>query len=152
MIGLLLTAPRLALAIAKLGGTALGPAEKAFRRGDDERAIELFGRGVLGKRYFEELTEERYAQVWENRGPDRALALHHGFPDLIGETWAEVNVPVMLVSGADSPRIFDLLNDSLLDRLPNARKRVIPNASHMVQEDAPEKLNKAILEFLDIID
>lgn len=150
IIGLLLTAPRLALAIAKLGGTALGPAEKAFRRGDDKQAIELFGRGVLGKRYFEELSEERYTQVWENRGPDRALALHHGFPDLIGEKWSEVSVPVMLINGAESPRIFDLLNNSLLDRLPDARKRVIPNASHIVQEDAPETLNATILEFLDV--
>jgi pimeloyl-ACP methyl ester carboxylesterase len=152
MIGLLLTAPRLAVAIARLGGGALGPAEKAFRRGDDKQAIELFGRGVLGKRYFEALSDERYTQVWENRGPDRAQALHHGFPNLIGETFTEVSVPVMLISGADSPRIFDLLSDSLLDRLSNARKRVIADASHMVQEDAPETLNAAILEFLDVVD
>lgn len=149
MIRLLLSSPRLALAIAKLGGSALGPAEKAFRRGDDKRAIEFFGRGVLGDRYFEALSKERYAQVWENRGPDRAQALHHAFPDLRGKRFPPINAPVLLVGGADSPAIFGLLNDRLRARLPDARECVIENASHIVQEDAPEALNAAILQFLD---
>ncbi len=149
MIRLFWSSPRRAIAIARLGGGALVPAEKAFRSGDDKTAIEHFGRGVLGDRYFEALSEERYAQVWENRGPDRAQALHHGFPDLRGDRFPQVDVPVLLVGGADSPRIFGLLNDSLLARLPVARKCVIENASHIVHEDAPEALNRAVLEFLD---
>ncbi|WP_170347619.1 alpha/beta fold hydrolase [Ruegeria atlantica] len=73
LISLLFSAPRLALAIIKFGVGTVGPSKKAFRTGDDELAVEAFGRGVLGDRYFEALSEERYAQVWENRGPDRAL-------------------------------------------------------------------------------
>lgn len=76
MIGLLFRSPKLALGIAKLGGGALAPAEKAFRRDDDRAAIEYFGRGVLGNHAFESLSSERYQQVWDNRGPDRAQALY----------------------------------------------------------------------------
>ncbi|MDC1198899.1 alpha/beta hydrolase [bacterium] len=149
LISLLFSAPRLALAILKFGASVVGPSEKAFRRGDDRLAVEKFARGVLGDRYFEALSEERYAQVWENRGPDRALALYHGFPDLMGENFPHVGVPVLLIGGCDSPPLFRLLIESLKDRLPDARVRLIEKASHVVHEDAPVALNAAIQEFLD---
>lgn len=148
MLKLFCSAPRLALAIARLGGGALGRAEKAFRRGEDEKAIAHLGRGVLGPQYFKDLPEARYQQVWDNRGPDRAQALHHSFPDLMGETFAEVDMPVLLVGGANSPAVFRLLNDALLERLVNARSYTIENASHIVHEDAPDALNAAIAMFL----
>jgi pimeloyl-ACP methyl ester carboxylesterase len=149
MVRLFLRSPALAVAIAKLGGRALGPAESAFRRGNDKAAIEYFGRGVLGKRRFSSLTAERYHQVWDNRGPDRVQTLHHGFPNLMGETFSAVTHPVLLISGSDSPAIFDLLNEGVRERLPHARKRLIPHASHIVHEDAPQELNAAVLAFLD---
>lgn len=148
MLMLFVRSPRLAIAVARLGGGALSPAEKAFRRGDDKAAIEYFGRGVLGRRRFEALSPERYQQVWDNRGPDRAQALHHGFPDLIAERMSRLALPVLLIGGDESPAIFDLLNESLLDQLPDARKCVISGASHIVHEDAPGDLNSAIFDFL----
>lgn len=148
MLKLFFTSPRLAIAIAKLGGGALGPAEKAFRRGEDEEAIAHFGRGVLGSQYFEALSEERYQQVWDNCGPDRAQALHHSFPDLIGETFSGVSMPVLLVGGSDSPSVFGLLNNALLGRLSEANLCTVENASHIVHEDAPEAFNAALAKFL----
>jgi pimeloyl-ACP methyl ester carboxylesterase len=148
LIGLFLRSPRLAFAIMKLGAGALSPAEKAFRRGDDNAAIEHFGRGVLGDLAYERLSAERRRQVWANRGPDRAQALHHSFPDLIRESFTSVTLPVLLVSGAQSPPLFGMLNDGLVKRLPNARRCVISGASHIVHEDSPDDLNSAILKFL----
>jgi pimeloyl-ACP methyl ester carboxylesterase len=151
MIRLFFQSPKLALGIAKLGGGALAAAEKAFRRGDDKAAIEYFGRGVLGNRAFETLSAERYQQVWDNRGSDRALALYQGFPDLIGASFSNVTCPAMLVAGSESPAIFGLLIDALLTRLPNGRKCVITGASHIVHEDAPSEFNSAVLEFLAVV-
>jgi pimeloyl-ACP methyl ester carboxylesterase len=148
IIKLLASRPRLALAIIKFGAGTVGPSETAFRSGDDERAVEKFGRGVLGDRYFDALSKERFAQIWENRGPDRALALYHGFPDLVGASFSDVRVPVLLVGGADSPRLFWLLIEDLRERLPDARVHVVENASHIAQEDAPEDVNAAIQQFL----
>lgn len=145
---LLLSNPKLAFSIAKLGAGALGPAEKAFRVGDDKAAIAHFGRGVLGDRAFESLSEERYQQVWDNRGTDRALALYHGFPDLRDAPLSQITIPVLLLSGDSSPKVFRRLNQALADMLPDARHRVIPKASHLVHEDAPDKLNAEIMRFL----
>lgn len=152
MITLFLRSPRLAIAIAKLGGGAFAPAEKAFRKGDDKTAIECFGRGVLGDSAFEALSPVRYQQVWDNRGPDRAQALHKGFPDLMGASFARAAMPTLLVSGSDSPAIFGLLIDGLLEHLPNARKCVIPGASHIVHEDAPSVFNSEVLNFIRGVD
>ncbi|MGM0583201.1 MAG: alpha/beta fold hydrolase [Pseudomonadota bacterium] len=146
---LLVRSPRLALAIIRFGAGAMAAADKAFRRGDDKEAIERLGRGVLGDRAFEALSEDRYRQVWDNRGPDRAQALHHEFPDLIDARFSEMTLPVLLINGADSPPLFGLLSDALLARLPDARKRVVPGASHIVHEDAPAEVNSAILAFLE---
>lgn len=149
ILKLLLTSPKLGISVAKLGATALGPAEKAFRRGDDKAAIEYFGRGVLGDQAFNSLTRERYQQVWDNRGPDRAQALYQGFPDLRDAAISDIAVPVLLVSGSLSPSVFRLLNESLVSRLTNGRHRVIPNASHIVHEDAPKETNSTVLNFLE---
>ncbi|MDU9005489.1 alpha/beta fold hydrolase [Sedimentitalea todarodis] len=149
MTRLLIRSPKLAVAIAKLGGGALMPAEKAFRKGDDKSAVEYFGRGVLGKHRFASLSAERYEQVWENRGPERALALYAGFPDLRTADFSQISIPVLLITGSESPSIFLLLIDELSQRLPNARRQVILGASHIVHEDAPQALNDAVLSFLE---
>lgn len=149
MIRLFIRKPRLAFAIARLGGGALAPAEKAFRKGDEKSAIEHFGRGILGDRRFASLSAERYQQVRDNLGPDRAQALYKGFPDLIGASLERVSMPVLLVAGSESPPVFRLLNADLSGRLSNARQEIISGASHIVQEDAPLALNEAVLNFLD---
>ena len=148
MVGLFLRNPKLAIAVAKLGGGTLGPAEKAFRKGNDKLAIERFGRGVLGDQRFDALSAERYQQVWDNRGTDRAQALYKGFPDLINASFEKVNLPVLLVAGSESPNIFRLLNIDMMERLPNATNKVIHGASHIVQENAPLALNETVLKFL----
>lgn len=149
LLRLLLSKPKLGLAIAKLGAGALAPAERAFRNGDDKAAIAHFGRGVLGDKAFEALSEERYQQVWDNRGPDRAQALYQGFPDLREMPILQITMPVLLLSGGSSPAVFRRLNEALVGILPNATHRVIPNASHIVHEDAPDEFNSVILQFLE---
>lgn len=148
LIRLLVRSPRLGFAIAKLGAKALGPAEKAFRRGDDKAAIEFFGRGVLGDDVFNNLSPERFKQVWDNRGPDRAQALHQEFPDLRGAPVSKIALPVLLISGSRSPPVFRLLNEYLVGQLPNGQHQVVSGASHIVQEDSPKELNTVILKFL----
>ena len=151
LIRLLFSRPKLAIAILKFGGGTVGPSATAFRRGDDKEGVDIFARGVLGDRHFRALSDERYRQVWENRGPDRALALFHGFPELMGVTFSDLHAPALLLRGADSPALFGLLIESLQERLPDARLQVIENASHVVHEDAPEALNRTIEAFLSAI-
>jgi pimeloyl-ACP methyl ester carboxylesterase len=150
LAGLLLRRPRAAVAVIRLGALAMGPAEKAFRRGDDEAAIRAFGHGVLGKRRFRALSDERYRQIWENRGPDRAQILGAGFPSLADDDVAAVDIPVLLVCGRESPAVFHRVSQRLLHLLPDARRVVIDGASHIVHEDAPESFNTEALRFLSM--
>ncbi|WDR06450.1 alpha/beta hydrolase [Devosia rhodophyticola] len=145
---LFLKSPSSALALVKLAVGAMVPAEKAFRRGDDRAAVEAFGAGVLGKKRFHALSKQRYEQVWANRAPDRAQILGIGFPPLTEKEVASVNQPVLLLSGTESPTIFNRLNQHLIELLPDASHQIIPNASHLLHEDAPEAFQTAVATFL----
>lgn len=79
----------------------------------------------IGERRFEALSADRYQQVWDNIGPERALALYQGFPDLRNLDTTPAAMPALLVSGSQSPAIFRLLITELSKRLPNVRKALI---------------------------
>ena len=68
---------------------------------------------------------------------------------MIGETFSNVRVPVLLVSGAESPALFRMLAKGVQQRLPQAHSRVIESASHIVHEHAPEEFNAVLQDFLN---
>lgn len=140
--------PRVAAAIVKLGATAMAPAEKAFRHGEDEAAIRAFGKGVLGKDRFENLSEDRYRQVWENRLPDKAQILGAETPAISAEQLKKLSLPVLLVCGAESPAVFRHISTELRTLIEDARIEVIPHASHIVHEDQPDAFNALLNDFL----
>lgn len=147
LIGLLMRRPAAALAVVKFGAGSFEPSRKAFAAGNDALGIERFGRGVLGNRYFEALSEERYAQVWENRGPDKAQILGDGFPPLRDAEVRGVKVPVLLMTGADSPPFLAHLTHRLGELLPNSSFVSVPHASHIMHEDNPKAVNAAMEKF-----
>ncbi len=79
---LLLRDPAMAATIVRFGAKVIAPATKAFRKADDTAAIRALGQGILGKERFRALSDERFAQAWDNRAPDRAQLLGAGFPPL----------------------------------------------------------------------
>jgi len=144
----LLRRPRTAIAIMRFGITTAEPAAKAYRRGDDEAGFEIFGRGVLGSDALERLSAERRAQAWDNVAVDKAQLLGEGFPPLSDEQVRGVNVPTLLLHGRQSPSFLRRLSDRLEELLPNVRRIEVPGASHIMHEDNPEAVNRAIAEFL----
>jgi len=148
MLRLLLTRPRMAWTLMRFGTRVMVPAQKAFRAGDDRLAIETIGRGVLGKTYFQTLSPARYQQVWENRKPEKAQILGQQFAPLKPAEVAAVNMPVLLLRGAESPALFHRLTDRLARLLPKARIAEIANASHILHEDKPSFVNAEIQKFL----
>lgn len=148
LLRLLFTRPGTALAIVKFGATAVAPAQKAYRRGDDEAATRAFGRGVLGKASFEALTEARRQQVRDNRAADRAQLMGAGFPPLGDDEVRGVRAPTLLLTGDRSPAFLGRLTERLHELLPNAERAVIANASHLMHEDNASLVNETILGFL----
>ncbi len=149
ILRLFLRRPATAFAMIKFGAGAVAPAQKAFRRGDDEAAMRAFGRGVLGKAGYERLSDARRQQVRDNRKADRAQLLGAGFPPLSDDEVRGVRVPALLLVGEQSPVILRRLTDSLHELLPDSERVEIADASHLMHEDNPGMVNAAILGFLE---
>jgi pimeloyl-ACP methyl ester carboxylesterase len=58
-----------------------------------------------------------------------------------------VSVPSLVVVGADDTP-FIAASDYMSNKIPAARKVVIPNAGHAANIDQPEAFNAAVLGFL----
>lgn len=148
VLPLLVRRPRTAIAILEFGARTIAPAQRAFRRGDDDAALETFAHGVLGKDAYERLPDERRQQARENLNTLRAQLLGAGFPPLSEDDVRGVRVPTLLMTGDRSPALLLRLTERLEELLPNAERIEIVDASHAMQEEKPSAVNAAILGFL----
>lgn len=58
-----------------------------------------------------------------------------------------ISVPVLVLHGSDTKRLFAASARAVTDRVPNARRREIPGAGHAAPLTHPEALAEAIAEF-----
>jgi len=140
--------PRTARVILIFGVKTALPAEKAFRRGDDEAAMQAYALGLLGQDTWEQLPQERKQQAFENARSLRAQVLGVGFLPLNDDDVRGVAAPTLLMTGARSPAYLPRLTDRLQQLLPNAERVEIAAASHLMNEENPGAANEAILDFL----
>lgn len=61
---------------------------------------------------------------------------------------SEIGVPVQVCWGAEDAWIPATKGRELADRIPGAQFRLLPEAGHLVQEDAPAELTAELLDFL----
>ena len=106
----MLTRPRTAVAIVKLGAQGLGPATDAAKQGEMNEAMRLFGTSVLGCDFYHGMSEARQEQVRVNM--IKAEFLGSGFPCLAARKVRELEVPTLLLNGQLSPSLFHRLNRS----------------------------------------
>jgi pimeloyl-ACP methyl ester carboxylesterase len=149
LLRLFVRRPRTALAILKFGAGTVAPAQRAFRRGDDDAAMQRFAHGVLGKDTYERLPPARRQQARENLNSLRAQLLGAGFPPLSEHDVRRVRVPTLLMTGERSPAFLLRLTDRLQQLLPDVEQVEIAGASHAMQEENAAAVNEAILAFLD---
>lgn len=147
ILALALHSPRTAIRIVQLGAFGMGPAAAAFERGDAETAMKRMGTAILGRQAFESLSEERAAQVRDNLIKEELLSRDY-LPPLDAGELQRIRVPVLLVEGTQSPRVFARLQDHLESILPNTERVEIPDASHMMHEDNAPVFNRAVLKFI----
>jgi pimeloyl-ACP methyl ester carboxylesterase len=148
LLRLFIRRPRIALAILSFGAKTHAPAQKAFRRGDDEAGMRAFARGLLGREAYERLPQGRMQQALENVGALRAQVLGAGFPPLSEGEVRGVEAPTLLMTGERSPAYLPRLTDRLEQLLPNVERVEIAAASHLMSEENPGAVNRAILGFL----
>ncbi len=146
ILTLLFKRPKTALSIIKLGAMGIDPAAKAARKNDMISAVELTGGAILGKRFFNNLTEERKEQALINLSA--AELTGSGFLPIESEQLRAINFPVLLVNGKLSPRVFSYLSDRIEELITNVKRVTISKASHLMHEDNSEEYNTEIVEFL----
>ena len=149
LLRLFATRPRTAIAIMQFVLGTVMPATRAFERGEDEKGLETFLLGVLGKKTFAQLSEESAQRLRDNISTLRAGMLHDiGFPSLEDADVRGLRIPVLLVTGDRSPALLLRLTDRLEELLPIVERVEIPDASHIMHEENPPAVNEAILDFL----
>jgi pimeloyl-ACP methyl ester carboxylesterase len=148
LLRLFATRPRTAIAIVKFGAGTMARVQKAFQRGEDDKAMRIFCHGVLEKEPFERLPEARVEQMRDNLSELRAFVLGAGFPPLGDDDVRGIRAPVLLVTGELSPSMALRLTDRLEELLPIVERVEIPDASHLMHEENASAVNDAIVGFL----
>ncbi len=147
LLKLLVTRPRTALSIIKLGASGLKPASAAAKKGDMEQVMRLFGNAVLGQETFTRMSAERREQVRVNL--IRAEFLGSGFLPLEAQKLRGIGVPTLLLTAVSSPRVFYYLADRLEELIPGTERAEISAASHIMHEDNVVGFNKIVCSFLN---
>ena len=148
LLRLLVTRPRAAAALLKFGLGGVAPAVKAFRRGDDQHAVRLFGRAVFGPGGYDRMNPERRGQIQDNLSNVKAELTGSGFAALDCEQLRRLRLPVLLLEGERSIPLFGQVMDRLAELLPSARRVRLAGATHMLHGDNPDDFRAAVLDFL----
>jgi non-heme chloroperoxidase len=135
--------------------SALEPAREAFARQDLRSGVAFFVDGIWGMPgAFTTLPEASQAELLRF-GPELALELstaHEQFmPDIACAALGELEMPVLLVSGERSPRLFHLIIEELARCLKHARRVEVRSAGHAMHLMNPRLYTREVLAFLETI-
>jgi len=94
-----------------------------------------------------------YAEPWFGATGQAAFyrqiaQMDQRFTDEIESRYGEMRCPVMILWGEDDEWIPISRGRQLAHRIGGARFRAVPEAGHLMQEDAPEAIIAALLDFL----
>lgn len=148
VLGLLVRDLSTGLSLLKFGIRAYKSAQNALEEGDLEEGVRRFTNGVLGDGAYGELPREMREQYLANGPALKAELLGPGFPDFSTAAAGRVAVPVMLLSGEESPKFFRSISDTLAEILPESQQRVVAGASHGMHLDDPDEFNRICRRFI----
>lgn len=135
-------------ALARFQHEVTRPAQEAFRRGDDAQGVALMTGGIHGggaARLGGAMLQRRL----QSARAMRMLALSSNeFPLLPPHALAALPMPVLLVSGRDTPPIHAEVFRNVCAVMPQAHVAHVPGAGHPVSRDQPAHFNRLALSFL----
>jgi pimeloyl-ACP methyl ester carboxylesterase len=146
ILKLLFSKPKLALGIIKFGAKGIAPTTTAFIQNDMDKALDIFGKATLGVKDFLNLSKSRLEQARANLF--KAELLGSGFLPLEENKIQNIKLPTLLISGQNSPKLWQHLLIELNKLIPNSELKIIPEASHIMHEDNVLDYNTTVLTFL----
>lgn len=126
-------------------------ARQAFRRGEMEQGMRVFVDSVLGPHAFDRLSPSARGKMLQNAPEMRAeleTAWERRFPPFTCSDGGTLDLPVLLLTGETSPRLFHLIADELERCLPRVHRATIPRVSHAIHGLNPQDYNTKVLTFL----
>ena len=131
---------------------AIGPAREAYEQGEIKEGLGRFLNGVLYPGFFEELPLEAQNEIVEKAGPEHRLELLTEtsvyMPPLACDTLTKVDRPVLLLSGEESPAMFQIITAELEACLEGESYVMVPEVSHGMFSHV-SFVNGSIQTFLD---
>jgi pimeloyl-ACP methyl ester carboxylesterase len=125
------------------------PVGEAFRQGDKELALRISLNHFLGADVLDDLPPEVRQPLEENLGGWEAFTTSHDcFPMLEKERVAQLPMPILLLGGANTSPLNQLVNAELERLLPQAQQVTIPDATHEMWSEQPDACGEAVLHFL----
>lgn len=127
----------------------LHAADDAFRCYHTQRAVEILTNGINGSYPNASNTALGLARRVENVAAMRSLLYSDKpFPRLDESSLASLEIPTLLMAGANTLPIHRLTFDALCQVMPRAHRIVIPGAGHGAHRDNPDEFNRAVAHFL----
>jgi len=134
------------------GATTIGPATELAKKGDDDRALLAFGAGCLGPKLWSRALSdpERKAQVDDNAKYLCNFLRYDTLPVYTAGDAKKIELPTLVLTGTDGPYFQQCICAEFIKLCGAQKKREtkIQGAGHLIHEDEPERVFKAILEFL----
>ena len=130
---------------------ALDPSRRAFARGDSVAGVRAYFDGVNGRGRFDNLPAAARATLLSHAFELRVEMLANReqyLPPISCADLGRVTKAVLLVRGANSPRIFQLINDELTRCFQSDTTVTIPGAGHPPHAANPAYFNLVVLRYL----
>ena len=126
----------------------IDPARVAFAAGDDLRASQIMTAGIGGAGAPPAGSEAMTRRMQNMRAMKMLNLSSDEFPWISPEELQALPMPVMLLSGENTPPVHAAIFEAVCEAMPAARKHKVPGSGHSVSRDQPETFNKLVLEFL----
>ena len=118
-----------------------------LQQGDIEGGLERFIDGVSVPGAWQKLADAQKQTMRDNAWSIKSLLTDAKEPFTCAEA-GNITVPVLLVTGENSPRPYGVMMEALAPCLKQHEKITIPNAAHAMNRANPQAFNGAVLEFL----
>ena len=119
-----------------------------YRNGNTEKSLRWFLTMVLGEDIFDQVPTEVQNAWLQNMVEGICIADTRDMSSISKQAISNIEIPTLLISGTQSPMLFQVVSDSLNKIIPNSSLKKLPNTSHGLQGENPIDFNFSMLNFL----
>ncbi len=126
------------------------PATRAFQTGDLEQGVRLFTDGVSGEGAYDHIPGPVKTRILENARELQAETMSPEYfsMEITPQQVGQIKAPILFLKGEESPKLFHLIVDRLVESANNPRQATIPNASHSMYSGNPQAYSQVVSDFL----